>query len=103
MSFVSVDAIRKSVIGKAPLLGENRKLDEEEELENSDAKNYLRMISYEYSMLLKITDRIGFRALPNHEVCIAGLKLAGQFMPHGLDAKLSFKVGVTWDHKFCLF
>ena len=55
------------------------------------------MISDEYSMLFQITDRIGFRALPNHEVCIAGLKLAGQFIPQDPDAKSNFVMRIfTW-------
>ena len=67
----------------------------DEESENSDANKYLRMISDEYSMVLQITDQIGFKVLPNREVCIAGLKLAGQFIPEDPDAKLSFlmKIG----------
>ena len=95
MSSISVDALLKNIIGKASLPGKDRKMGSDEESENSDANKYLRMISDEYSMVLQITDQIGFKVLPNREVCIAGLKLAGQFIPQDPDAKLSFlmKIG----------
>ena len=95
MSSISVDALLKSIIGKASLPGADRAVGSDEESENSDANKYLRMISDEYSMVLQITDQIGFKVLPNREVCIAGLKLAGQFIPQDPDAKLTFlmKIG----------
>ena len=95
LSFVLVDELLKNIIGKGSLPGADRKIGSDEDSENSDANKYLRMISDEYSMVLQITDQIGFKVLPNREVCIAGLKLAGQFIPEDPDAKLSFlmKIG----------
>lgn len=91
----TVDALLKNIIGKATLPGAERISTVDENSENSEANKYLRMISDEYSMVLQITDQIGFKVLPNREVCIAGLKLAGQFIPQDPDAKLSFlmKIG----------
>ena len=93
--FFTVDALLKNIIGKASLPGSEGILAVDENSENSEANKYLRMISDEYSMVLQITDQIGFKVLPNREVCIAGLKLAGQFIPQDPDAKLSFlmKIG----------
>ena len=63
--------------------------------DKEEEKTYLHVISDEYSLVLQITDQIGFKVLPNREVCIAGLKLAGQFMPVDPDNKLNFlmKIG----------
>ena len=92
---ISVDELLKSIIGKASLPGADGIVGSDEESENSGANKFLRMISDEYSMVLQITDQIGFKVLPNREVCVAGLKLAGQFIPQDPDAKLSFlmKIG----------
>ena len=48
------------------------------------------MVSDEYSLGLQLTNQIGFKVLPNREVCIAGLKLAGQLMPTKPQHKLAF-------------
>ena len=95
MLSISVDELLKSIIGKASLPGADGTVGSDEESENSGANKFLRMISDEYSMVLQITDQIGFKVLPNREVCVAGLKLAGQFIPQDPDAKLSFlmKIG----------
>ena len=63
--------------------------------DKQDEKSYLSVISDEYSLVLQITDQIGFKVLPNREICIAGLKLAGQFMPVDPEVKLNFlmKIG----------
>ena len=53
-------------------------------------ENYLNMVSDEYSLGLQLTNQIGFKVLPNREVCIAGLKLAGQLMPTKPQHKLAF-------------
>ena len=63
--------------------------------DKQEEKSLLQVISDEYSLVLKITDQIGFKVLPNREVCIAGLKLAGQFMPVDPEKKMHFlmKIG----------
>ena len=57
---------------------------------NLSDSSQVNIISDEYSLILQLTDRIGFKVLPNREVCIAGLKLAGQFMPLEPENKLTF-------------
>ena len=62
-------------------------------LEPSDdqmSNRYLSIVSDQILLDSKITDQIGFTILPNREVCIAGLKLAGQFMPQYPKHKLRF-------------
>ena len=62
--------------------------------DKQEEKSLLHVISDEYAVL-QITDQIEFKVLPNREVCIAGLKLAGQFMPVDPENKLHFlmKIG----------
>ena len=95
MYYLAVHELLKNIIGKNSLPGGDRILSPSDKSDNSDAKRYFNMISDEYSMVLQITDQIGFKVLPNREVCIAGLKLAGQFIPQELDAQLNFlmKIG----------
>jgi len=62
--------------------------------DKQEEQSYLNVISDEYSLVLQITDEIGFKVLPNREVCIAGLKLAGQFMPVDPENKLRFLMNI---------
>ena len=53
------------------------------------ANGYLD-VSNQFLLVSVVADQIGFTVLPNREICIAGLKLAGQFMPKDPENKLRF-------------
>ena len=55
---------------------------------------YRASLSDHLLLLFKITDQFGITVLPNREVCIGGLKLAGQFMPADPESRARFFVDI---------
>ena len=87
-----VDALQKSIIGNREFVKNQAGVSYLSDLSNKQGVN---VISDEYSLVLQLIDQMGFKVLPNREVCIAGLKLAGQFMPIEPENELTFlmKIG----------
>lgn len=87
-----VDKLLRNIMGKSRSSKEQEGLLKLKELSKKlqGPENYLNMVSDEYSLGLQLTNQIGFKVLPNREVCIAGLKLAGQLMPTKPQHKLAF-------------
>ena len=49
------------------------------------------------SLASSIADKVGFAVLPNREICVAGVKMAGQLMPKDASGQLKFLFGLwTW-------
>ena len=61
-----------------------------------DPQSQFGMVLDHFSLDSIIADQIGFTVLPNREICIAGVKMAGQLMPKELPDQIRYLLSL-WE------
>ena len=61
-----------------------------------DPQSQFGMVLDQFSLDSIIADQIGFTVLPNREICVAGVKMAGQRMPKDLSDQIRYLLGL-WE------
>ena len=61
-----------------------------------EVQNRLAIVHDQFSLDSIVAEQIGFTVLPNREICIAGVKMAGQLMPKDPPGRIRFLLSL-WE------